>query len=71
LQKDDALPGPRYRLAQYAISRADTQEAKAYLVSELNLAPEETDILVSMGSMFLMVGDTEISTKCLLRALNG
>jgi tetratricopeptide (TPR) repeat protein len=70
LQKNDTLPGPRYRLAQYALMRGRKNEGRAYLVSELKLAPEDADTLVSMGSMFLTIGDSDLSTHCLLRAVD-
>jgi tetratricopeptide (TPR) repeat protein len=46
------------------------QEAANYLVSELKLAPEDVDTLVSMGSMFLTVGDLDYATHCMLRAID-
>ena len=70
LQKDNTLTGPRYRLAQYALTKGKTRQARTYLVSELKLAPEDTDILVSMASMFLTIGDLDLSTHCLLRAVD-
>ena len=44
-------------------------EAKACLVSEISMAPDDTDVLVSMGSMFLSIGDTDYATNCLLKSL--
>jgi tetratricopeptide (TPR) repeat protein len=70
LQKDDAIPGPQYRLAQYALMNGQKQDARNYLVSEMKLAPANADILVSMGSMFLAIGDIDLSTNCLLRAVD-
>jgi len=43
-------------------------EARAYLISELKLALEDAETLVSMGSMFLAIGDLGCATHCLLRA---
>jgi len=70
LQKDDTLTGLRYRLAQYALMSGKRREARDYLVAELKLAPEDADTLVSMGSMFLAIGDSDLSTHCLLRAVD-
>ena len=70
LQKDDTLPGPRYRLAQYTLMNGQKQEAENYLISEMKLTPENADILVSMGSMFLTIGDIDLSINCLLRAVD-
>jgi tetratricopeptide (TPR) repeat protein len=69
-QKDNALAGPCYRLAQQALMKDKKTEARAYLVSELKLALEDVDTLVSMGSMFLAIGDLGCATHCLLRAVD-
>ena len=69
LETDDQLAGPRYRLAQYALMKGQNQRAKAFLISELTLAIEETEALISMGSMFLTLGKLDLATHCLLRAL--
>ncbi len=45
-------------------------EARTYLVSELKLALEDVDTLVSMGSMFLTIEDLGCATHCLLRAVD-
>jgi tetratricopeptide (TPR) repeat protein len=68
LRKDGCLPGPRYRLAQCALIEGHSRQAKAYLASEVKLAPENVDVLLSMASMFLAVGDTDFGINCLLRA---
>jgi len=70
LQKDNALPGPCYRLAQYALMRGNNKEGRAYLVSELQASLEDVDTLVSMGSMFLTIGELDYATHCLLRAVD-
>ncbi len=69
LQKDNALRGPRYRLAQYALMNGNLQEARLHLVSEVGLASEDANILASIGSMFLAIGDLEYATECLLQAI--
>jgi tetratricopeptide (TPR) repeat protein len=46
------------------------QKAKIYLLSELGLDPEDADALVSMASISLTLGDLELSTHCLLRAVD-
>ena len=68
LQKDNTLIGPRYRLAQCALTMGRQKQGRGYLVSEMELAPEDPDALVSMGSMFLAIGDTDCAVNCLLRA---
>ena len=45
-------------------------EARAYLISELKLALEDAETLVSMGSMFLAIGDPGCATHCLLKAVD-
>jgi len=70
LQKDNTLAGPCYRLAQYALMRGQEQKGRAYLVSELKLALEDVNTLVSIGSMFLRMGDLDYATHCLLQAVD-
>jgi tetratricopeptide (TPR) repeat protein len=70
LRQDNTLTGPRYRLAQYALMRGVWQEARNYLVSEVHLAPEDADIWVSMGSMFLTNNDLDYATHCMMRAVD-
>jgi len=68
LQNDGCLAGPRYRLAQCALISGKCRQVKAYLASEVKLAPENVDVLLSMASMLLTVGDTDFGVNCLLRA---
>ena len=70
LRQDNTLTGPRYRLAQYALMIGEWKEAANFLVSELKLAPEDVDTLVSMGSMFLTIGDLDYATHCMMRAID-
>jgi tetratricopeptide (TPR) repeat protein len=70
MQKDSTFPGPRYRLAQYALTRGEVTDARDYLISELKLAGEDANILVSMGSMFLTIDDLDYAMSCLLRAVD-
>ncbi len=70
LEKDNTLTGPCYRLAQCELMRGQRQKVKVYLVSELRASPDDADILVSMGSIFLAAGDLDYATHCLLRAVD-
>lgn len=70
IESDDSLQGPRYRLAQYAIMNDQKTQARSYLITEMKLALEDGDTLVSMGSMFLTLGDIGCATHCLLRAID-
>jgi tetratricopeptide (TPR) repeat protein len=67
---DNRLTGPRYRLAEYALMSGRVEKAKGHLVSEVKLLPEDAQVLVSMGSMFLGIGDADYATHCLLRAID-
>jgi len=55
LRSDGTIAGPYYRLAQVALRRGQMQKARAYLISELRNAPDNPDVLASIGSMFLAV----------------
>ena len=57
LERDAMLAGPRYRLGQYALERGDIEKAKTFLVSEIKLASDDADVLVSMASMFLVIAE--------------
>jgi len=70
IESDNSLQGPRYRLAQYAIMNDQKEQARSYLITEMKLALEDGDTLVSMGSMFLTLGDIGCATHCLLRAID-
>jgi tetratricopeptide (TPR) repeat protein len=50
--------------------RGQRQQAKNYLVSEVNLAPEDADTWVSMGSMFMKIDDLDYAEHCLMRAVD-
>lgn len=68
MQIDDTLFGPRFRIAQCAIGRGEFEAAKSYLASEMRLGPENSDVLVSMASMFLRMDMIDEAGQCLLRA---
>jgi tetratricopeptide (TPR) repeat protein len=55
LRSDGTLAGPYYRLAQMALRKDQKQKARAYLISELRNAPDNAEVLVSVGSMFVAV----------------
>jgi tetratricopeptide (TPR) repeat protein len=69
MHTDSSLTGPRYRLAQCALAKGLTETARAYLIAELELDPDDADALVSMGSMFLAMNDYEYAMHCMLRAV--
>ena len=70
MEKNGILAGPRYRLAEYSLLLGDKERARAYLVCEMELAEEDVETLVSMGSMFLATGDFDLSSHCLLKAVD-
>ncbi len=70
LECDEDIQGPRYRLAQHAIMNDQNAQAKSYLLAEMKLALEDCETLVSMGSMFITIGDLGCATSCLLRAID-
>lgn len=65
---DAALVGPNYRLAQYALKKGQKNQAREFLFEELKLNPEDSEALVSMGSMFLHTGDYDYASHCLVRS---
>ena len=70
LQTDNTLRGPHYRLAQRALMQGRRHAAREHLLSEVNLGPEDSDLLVSVASMFFKIDDHDSATDCLLRAIS-
>jgi tetratricopeptide (TPR) repeat protein len=68
MEKDATMPGPHYRMAQHALSCGRTGDARACLLTEFDLDVDDANTLMSMGSMFLTLGDPDHATQCLLRA---
>ena len=68
--RDENLVGPRYRLASCALMRGDNNRAKALLLSEIKLVPEDSDVLTSMGSIFLEIDEIDEAVHCFLRAVD-
>jgi tetratricopeptide (TPR) repeat protein len=64
------LTGARYRLAHCAIISGQNEKARAYLISELDMVPDDANVLASMGSMFLAIEDFDYAAHCLKRALD-
>jgi tetratricopeptide (TPR) repeat protein len=63
MEQDGAMAGPRYRLGQYALEKGELQKARTYLASEIKLAAEDSEVLVSMASMFLVIASKVPSTQ--------
>jgi len=70
LQMDNSLQGPRHHLTQFAVHDGHYEKARVYLLAEMELAPEDTNVLVSIASMFLAMGDAEFAANCLLKAID-
>ncbi len=69
LEYDDTLAGARYRLAEFAMAAGEKAAARKHLLAELRFVRENADVLVSMGSMFLQLGEPRYATRCLLKAV--
>jgi tetratricopeptide (TPR) repeat protein len=52
------------------LAKDEKTEARTHLLSEMKLASEDGHTLVSMGSMFLTLGDLGCATHCMLRAID-
>ena len=70
IENNGSLKGPRFRLAQSSLMAGQTQKARSLLLCELTLVPDDCNVLISMASMFLSVGDIDHATHCLLKALD-
>ncbi|MHC5146273.1 MAG: tetratricopeptide repeat protein [Planctomycetota bacterium] len=70
IKYDQALNGPRFRLAEIASAGGDVHETREMLRAEFQLNPEDADVLVAMGWMFLKIGDLTDASNCFMQALN-
>jgi tetratricopeptide (TPR) repeat protein len=70
IEKDGSLPGPRYRLALCCWSAGQVEKAKAYLATELQLSPDNPDVLLSMATIFIKLDDPDSASNCLLKAID-
>jgi tetratricopeptide (TPR) repeat protein len=70
IEKDGAMAGPRYRLALCNFFAGKIERARGYLAVEMQLAPDNPEILVSMASIFIKLGDLDYASSCLLRAID-
>ncbi|MBL7106920.1 MAG: tetratricopeptide repeat protein [Phycisphaerae bacterium] len=69
LELDREIVGCRYRLAQLEFESGDERAALRLLRGELDLSHEDADMFVSMGSMFMIFGDFDCATHCMVRAV--
>ena len=70
LEKDPRISGGHYRLAQCAMSAGENELAAAHLQQELALETEDTEVLISIGSMFSKLGKYDAALHCFLRCLD-
>ena len=70
MEENTQLPGPRYRLAQLSIDQGDTDKAAQHLNIERMLDITDTEVLLSMTSMFIQINNPDNATDCLLRIID-
>jgi tetratricopeptide (TPR) repeat protein len=70
LTRNAGFPGPRYRLAQLALTAGDSDQARRLLHEECDLGVDDTDVLLSIGSMLLQLNDLDYATNCFLRVVD-
>jgi Flp pilus assembly protein TadD len=70
LKRDSQMAGPRYRLAQLALAADNTDEACRYLHAECDLEPQDPQVLLSIGSMFLTLDQLDYAANCLLKVVD-
>jgi len=70
LRKDRKLLGSRYRLAQIAAQRGNDTEAVRLLLDEFRLDVRDCDVLFSMGTMLIHLGELERAADCFLKILD-
>ncbi|NLH16874.1 MAG: tetratricopeptide repeat protein [Phycisphaerae bacterium] len=69
-QNDRRLPGPAFRLAQLAVAAGDTKQAVKYLKDEYALSISDPEVLLTMGQMFMELGELDPATECFLRVVD-
>lgn len=70
IKYNETLVGPRFRLAEILLAEGKLQETGQLLRVEFELDPEDADILIAMGWMFLKIGDLTDASNCFMRSLN-
>jgi tetratricopeptide (TPR) repeat protein len=70
LKRNQAISGPRFRLAQLALTRGDKKAGLQYLNTELTLDIEDSEVLLSMGKLFIEFGDYDQAIDSLLQIVD-
>ncbi len=70
LKLDSYMSGPRYRLAQIAMSDGDEKLVASLLKSELELDIQNPEIFLSIGTMLLKVGVVEHAIHSFLQVID-
>jgi len=66
-EMDPTLAGPRYRLAQIAIDTDHPDRALDLLRLEMKLEIDDPDVLNSIGTMLIKLGEFDAAIDCFLR----
>jgi len=67
---EPSLAGPRYRLAQIALDAGSEKRALDLLRIELNFDFDDPDVLNSIGTMLMKLGDFDSAMDCFLRVVD-
>jgi len=67
---DPSLAGPRYRLAQLSLDADCNDKAHGLLKIEMKFDFEDPDVLNSIGTMFMKLGDFDNAMDCFLRVVD-
>ena len=67
---DSTLPGPRFRLAQFAINADRKTQGLKFLMQECELEVEESEVLMSMGHMFSELDEADHAMNCYLKIID-
>lgn len=70
IDADGSMPGPRYRLAQLLLDAGNADAARSHLQRELRLMPDDEEIAVGMGNLFLRLDCHEAAIQCFLKAID-
>lgn len=70
IEYDPSLAGPRYRLAQIAVDKEECKKALELLRVELKFDFEDPDVLNSIGTMLMRLGEFDSAMDCFLRVVD-
>jgi tetratricopeptide (TPR) repeat protein len=70
VETDPSLAGPRYRLAQLALDAGRDDRALELLRMELKFDFDDPDVLNSIGTMLMKLGEFDSAMDCFLRVVD-